>query len=286
MKSKRQTKTVVKRFRTALTPLKNLTALLLLIGIVMVGCKKEEAKVVKVKKDNGQIVSGISFSDIENTCSKHNQYLDEIFAGFNFEATNYIEELQRCIQNSSLDNLSAEAKDSVIQMLSDESILYTFDDLLYMIDTSTLLNDKSSIISLLSAIDSNSFNVDYEDISDMVDSLECLAYYNLNDYDLLFTLSYFEMVRYSSYYWMPAENGGNGYGNEILCYGISQNDTSQTNQRVKDVADVLITDCTSIAIGMVRVAFFSPTVVGLAIVATKAAVRSAAKAISISMKNR
>ena len=85
---------------------------------------------------------------------------------------------------------------------------------------------------------------------------------------------------------MPAENGGNGYGNEILCYGISQNDTSQTNQRVKDVADVLITDCTSIAIGMVRDAFFSPTVVGLAIVATKAAVRSAAKAISISMKNR
>ena len=50
MKSKKQTKTVVKRFRTALNTLKNLTALLLLIGLVMVGCKKEEAKVVKVKK--------------------------------------------------------------------------------------------------------------------------------------------------------------------------------------------------------------------------------------------
>ena len=254
---------------------------------IFVGCKKEENKVVKVKKENGQIVSEISFSDIENTCSKHNQYLDEIFAGFNFEATNYIEELQKCIQNSHLDDLSAEVKDSIIKMLTNDDFCYSFNDLLLMIDTSALLNDKSNIMSLLSAIDSNSFMVNHEDISNMVDSLEYLAYNNLKGYDLLFTLSYFEMVRYSSYYWMPAENGGNGYGNDILCYGISQSDTSQTSQTAKEVAEVVASDCSAIAFGMTVVGFLGPASVGGLIgVAVASAGSSAYSALTIALKKK
>ena len=73
MRRERKSKKVEKSFRTALNPLKNLTALLLLIGIAMVGCKKEEllsdssnVKKVKYHKTQNNMLQFDSFEALDS----------------------------------------------------------------------------------------------------------------------------------------------------------------------------------------------------------------------------
>lgn len=79
MTGKRKTKKVEKSFRTALNPLKNLTALLLLIGLVMVGCKKELPPALEKnqKSLNETITDELSVTDGILTFSSQEAY--EIF---------------------------------------------------------------------------------------------------------------------------------------------------------------------------------------------------------------
>ena len=73
MTGKRKTKKVEKSFRTALNPLKILTALFLLIGLVMVGCKKEEllsdssnVKKIKYHKTQNNMLQFDSFEALDS----------------------------------------------------------------------------------------------------------------------------------------------------------------------------------------------------------------------------
>ena len=79
MRRERKSKKVEKSFRTALNPLKNLTALLLLIGIAMVGCKKELPPALEKnqKSLNETITDELSVTDGILTFSSQEAY--EIF---------------------------------------------------------------------------------------------------------------------------------------------------------------------------------------------------------------
>ena len=91
MTGKRKTKKVMKSFRTALNSLKNLTTLLLLIGIAMVGCKKEE-----LKTSNRDGKSAIYQVEGVSVCLKTQKDISDIsnYAWINFASVDsYIEAL-------------------------------------------------------------------------------------------------------------------------------------------------------------------------------------------------
>ncbi len=257
-------------------------------GVVLASCKKEDVAVVKIRKTNETIAVGVSMADIEYVCSKHNQYLDEIFAEFNFEATDYAVELQRCIQMGNFDNISAGIKDSLCEIIANADVTQSAaDNLCYMIDISAILGNKSCVLSLLSAIDSNAFIADYSNVYHITDSLKNAAYSSLNGIDLLLTLSYFEMVCYSAYYWMPVVQGGSGYGDDILCYGITHGDTAQASQTAKEIAEVVAADCATASGSFLTVALMGPaTVAGLAGVAVGSAMSSAYTALLLNLKKK
>ena len=81
-----------------------IATIIILIGtFVFIGCKKEdlvnpnntEKKVEKGRKCNDDIMRGVTFEDIEMLADKHNQYLNDIFADFDFGSKDYKKELLR-----------------------------------------------------------------------------------------------------------------------------------------------------------------------------------------------
>lgn len=98
MRRERKSKKVMNSFRTVLNPLKKLTALLLLIGIAMVGCKKNNIE--HTKTFNNTLFNSIQTETI-NYGWLHNEIADYILT----ECEYFFNDLQECDYISSQDIL-------------------------------------------------------------------------------------------------------------------------------------------------------------------------------------
>ena len=274
------------------------TVALILTGIfIFAGCEKEENTDIRPVTAEYEVTEfgtdEVTFAKIENLAEKHNQYLDEILANYNLDNDDYQSEIINNIMNANLDNATIEQKEQICSTMMERGFTPTFEEMETAIGQCNALNNKTEILHFINALLSETLKCSsFEEISNEITSMQNAAYGIFNDYDIIFYLSYSELLRKSMYYWLPEELGGNGFGYSILCYSTSPEPGSQndTHKKVSVAGEAAIADCSSLAISMTYVGFsalFNPVIGAGALIgaAAESAISSACTAAVTALKN-
>ncbi len=265
--------------------------LLLFFLFAGASCKEKESDSQFIEQKAGSETT-ISYEDIVTMANQHNEYLNDIFVNFNFKCEDYYKELEANILNTNFGGASMEQKEYLCTFFRDKNyVLESMEDVVIAIENCKNIHDKNLVIEFITAIDTNTFEeaVGYSGISSKIDILQDIAYHNLKDDDLIFVLSYTELLRKSSYYWLPEDLGGDGYGFTVLCGNKYEKKKPSKGVRVAGAA--ALADAESLAIGMTVtgiVGFFFPpaTVGGLVATVGGAAATSAYAAVKEALKKK
>ena len=261
------------------------------------GCEKEKSTDIRPVTAEYKITEfstdEVTFAKIENLAEKHNQYLDEILANYNLDNDDYQSEIINNIMNANLDNATIEQKEQICSTMMERGYTPTFEDMETAIGQCDALNNKTEILHFINALLSETLKCSsFEEISNEITSMQNAANEIFNDSDIIFCLSYSELLRKSMYYWLPEELGGNGFGYSILCYSTPPKPGSQNDahKKVSVAGEAAIADCSALAISMTYVGIsglFNPvigagTLVGAAV---ESAASSAFTAAVTALKN-
>lgn len=253
------------------------TVAILVLGATTVNsCQKENINQMEqtstkslTANNSAEIVDGLSYNDVMVECAMHNEYLDDIFDIFNFGASNYDDELNRCINALYLD-------------ADIDLSINSFNDLINLIYNSPNINNHSRVAELISALDKKIFQSEsFNYVTNIIDSVQHLAISELTGTDRITVCGYAELLRNSAYYWMPTNWGGYGRGYEILSIvngmksRASETGKDKTTQEI--VGEVAATDAGWMALGCLATAVGGAINPALALPLLKQAVIVAAK---------
>ena len=241
-----------------------------IIGLaIMVSCVRETeykyteqispSKKSATIKPSTELCYGITYNDIIQNAQRHNKYLDDLYRLFNFDADDYDMELIRCINESDFDNIDEEEKKILLGKYGDYQ--YSCSDVQDDLFSTEVINNPFDIYYIMEIFDSTLLDTSsFEKISTMVDSIQYLAFnfIELTDVDMFIVLQFTEMIRSSSYYWIPAYRGGSGIGfgylshfNKTIISKDSQpNDTTLSGA----IGRAVLADCATAAVSCIATA--------------------------------
>lgn len=245
--------------------------LLGLLSIIFVGCSKENQNDNDASLENARLES-FSEADIVKIGDLHNEYLEKAFENFDWNATDYEQELI-----NQFETLEPE--------IQEHQASFQFD---YESQENNLSNNLATLESELSsqafsyiqdAINRIEVFTTYSSLSSDLETIENAVNSSSIDVDekkvVLVTLG---VMRSSAYFWLPTDKGGSGTGYQVLV-NIAAHNGEGTVGRSK-LEEALAADGVSAGIGMLGVAVagaIGPVGwVTLAIVGGEAALSSAA----------
>lgn len=253
------------------------TVAILVFGSTTVSsCQKENINQMEqtstkslTANNSAEIVDGLSYNDVMVECAMHNEYLDDIFDIFNFGASNYDDELNRCINALYLD-------------ADIDLSINSFNDLINLIHNSPNINNHGRVAELISALDERIFqNESFNYVANIIDSIQQIAISELIGTDKITVCGYAELLRNSAYYWMPTNWGGYGRGYEILSMVNGMNNRASETGKDKTVQEIVgevaITDAAWMAGGCIATAIGGAINPALALPLLRQTVKIAAK---------
>ncbi len=202
----------------------------------------------------------ISDEMITQLALEHNRYLSLMIANFNYEATDLIDEFENRVINANIDlnELSLSDRYNILARFKDTNGEYkipTQVDLIVAINNANL-SDKAKLTNYVNILSNKVLtNTDnYTSLAQFIDSIKNIASTDLNNQSLVIFKSYAETLKASGYFWYPESRGGSGVG-YIHMEAIS-NATAKPKPTNGKIAAALISDASSLSIGMIGVAVF------------------------------
>lgn len=225
------------------------TTFFIFFSVIFVACKKVDISENINNKDDEKIFMIANF-----VSNKHNEYLTEMLEDYNYSEINRIKEFKNCFYNSHLDNLSIDSKDIIWNNFknkkSDSVEIKTIEDFLYTIDTTNIITHKRELKDLVYSSQNIISKLDTLTYSNFENEIDILINntisQNLSEDEIIIALTYLLTAKNSAYFWISEQKGGDGLGYK---YFRKINTT-----KISPLGSALISDCSSVGIGMISVA--------------------------------
>ncbi len=219
---------------------------IIFFSLIFISCEKENTYNNVIDNESESITVNaksesrvLTDQQIKQIGELHNQFLEEAFLDFDYNSENTFSELEHQFNN-------IVTEQNIEVMLSS-----------YETDISSILNTleqnlSSDAYKILVEVKNKAENItDVNSFSSEVMHYENLARVTLNGKELDIILTGLSVFKSSAYFWLPANKGGSGIGDNFLKSNNPNYDFSNTQARGWLVADGLSASggCLGVAVG-------------------------------------